>query len=64
MVNDKPQNDNSRQVEWVELIPLAPLLENPDPDFDVVAERRSKDMPGWIEQATDGNRPAPPANST
>lgn len=58
MVGDEPQNDNSQPVESVESIPLATLLENPDPDFDVVVERRSRDMPGRIERAINGNRPA------
>lgn len=60
MVNDEPQNDNSQQGESVESIPLVALLENPDPDFNVVVEKPSKDMPGRIEPATDENRPAPP----
>ena len=59
MLNDEPQNDNSQQSESVELIPLAPLLENPDPDFDVVVERRSKDRLDRIELATEENRRAP-----
>ena len=60
MVYDEPQNDNSQQGETVESIPLVALLENPDPDFDVVVTKRSKDIPGRIEPATDENRPAPP----
>ena len=60
MVNDEPQNDNSRQDESVESIPLATLLENPDPDFDVVVTKRSQHIPGRKERATDENRPAPP----
>ncbi len=59
MVNDEPQNDNSQQGESVESIPLVALLENPDPDFNVVVERRSQDVPGRIELGTDENRPAP-----
>ena len=60
MVNDKPQNDNSQQGESVESIPLADLLENPDPDFNVVVTQRSQDIPSRIELGTDENRPAPP----
>ena len=60
MVNDEPQNDNSQQGESVESITLASLLENPDPDFDVVVTQRSRNTPGRIELATDGDRPAPP----
>ena len=59
MVSDDPQNDNNQQHELVESIPLAPLLENPDPDFDVVVERRSRDLPGWVKRAADAIRPAP-----
>ena len=58
MRNDKPQNDNSPQVYSVELIPLAPLLENPDPDFDVVVPRGSKDAPRRIELAA-ADKPQP-----
>ena len=60
MVYDEPQNDNSQQDETVESIPLVALLENPDPDFNVVVEKRSQHIPGRIEPATDENRPAPP----
>ena len=60
MVYDEPQNDNSQQDETVESIPLVALLENPDPDFNVVVEKRSQHIPGRIERATDENRPAPP----
>ena len=60
MVNDEPKNNNIQQGETVESITLAALLENPDPDFDVVVARRSKDMPGRLERATDDNRAAPP----
>ncbi len=60
MVNDEPQDDNSQQGESVESITLASLLENPDPDFDVVVTQRSRDVPGRIELATNENRPAPP----
>ncbi len=41
MANEERQNDNSQQSESVEFIPLATLLENPDPDFDVVIPRRN-----------------------
>lgn len=60
MFIDDPQDNSSQQAESVELIPLAPLLENPDPDFDVVVEKRSRDFPGRIERSTDVNRPAAP----
>ena len=60
MVNDEPQNDSSQQVESVESLSLAALLENPDPDFDVVVTQRSQHVPSRIERATDENRPAPP----
>ncbi|MDE2748569.1 MAG: hypothetical protein OXI34_06370 [Chloroflexota bacterium] len=60
MVNDEPQKDTSQQGEFVESITLASLLENPDPDFNVVVEKRSRDVLGRIEQATEGNRPLPP----
>lgn len=60
MVNDEPQNNNKQQTESVEFIPLAPLLENPDPDFDVVVVKRSKDLPGRIEYSTGESSPAPP----
>lgn len=60
MVNDEPQNDNSQQGETVESITLASLLENPDPDFDVVVAQRSQEVPNRIERATDENLPAPP----
>ena len=60
MVNDETQNDNGQQSELVESIPLATLLENPDPDFDVIVEKRSKDYGSQIERAIDENRPAPP----
>ena len=57
MVNDEPSNNNSEQAESIELIPLAPLLENPDPDFDVVVTKGSHDISGRIELATDDARP-------
>lgn len=60
MLSDEPQNNNSQQGESVEFIPLAPLLENPDPDFDVVVNRRVKDKPGWLERAKEAIRPTPP----
>ena len=60
MVNDEPQDDSSQQGEFVESITLASLLENPDPDFDVVVERRSRDMPERIERGIDRSRPVPP----
>ena len=61
MVDDEPQNDSGQQSEWVESIPLATLLENPDPDFDVVVEKRSNDIPGRTEYGTDGTPRRPPA---
>ena len=64
MVNDETQNDNGQQSELVESIPLATLLENPDPDFDVIVEKRSKDHGSQIERARDENRPAPPSPKT
>ena len=60
MVSDEPQNNNSHQGESVESITLASLLENPDPDFDVVVKRRVKDKPGWLERAKEAIRPSPP----
>ncbi|MDE2777649.1 MAG: hypothetical protein OXI77_17110 [Chloroflexota bacterium] len=60
MVIDEPQNDSSQQGEFVESITLASLLENPDPDFDVVVAKFSKEMPGGIERAPGETRPAPP----
>ena len=60
MVNNEPQNDSSQQGESVESLSLAPLLEDPDPDFDVVVARRSRDMFGRIERAINGDGPAPP----
>ncbi len=59
MVNDDPKNDNSQQADTVELIPLAPLVENPDPDFDVVVERRGRNFRSWFKRVADGVRPAP-----
>lgn len=58
MINDEPQNNSSQQAESVELIPLAPLLENPDPDFDVVVEKRSRHILGRREPAAVESRPA------
>jgi hypothetical protein len=60
LVNDELQNNNSQQGETVESITLASLLENPDPDFDVVVAQRSREALNRIERATDENRPAPP----
>ncbi len=59
MRSDEPQNNNSQQGESVEFVPLAPLLENPDPDFDVVVAQRNREAPGRIEPAKEENRPAP-----
>ena len=58
MAVDKLQNYNSQTGELVQSISLVDLLENPDPDFDVVVERRSRDMRGWIKRAADAIRPA------
>ncbi len=60
MVDDEPQNNNSQQDETVESITLASLLENPDPDFDVVVTLRSRNAPGRLERAKEAIRPAPP----
>lgn len=60
MRSDEPQNGNSQQDESVESISLVALLENPDPDFDVVVDRRSADIRGRIKRAFDELRPAPP----
>ena len=60
MLSDEAQNNNSQQGESVEFIPLAPLLENPDPDFDVVVKRPVKDRPGWLERVIEVIRPTPP----
>ena len=57
MNNDEPQNDNNEQAETVELIPLAPLLEDPDPDFDVVIERRGRDFLSRFKRATAHSAP-------
>ncbi len=62
MFNDEPQNDNSQQGETVESITLASLLENPDPDFDVVVTQRSSVLPRRIELATD-DKPPPPSKT-
>ena len=55
-----PQNDNNQQSEAVESILLASLLENPDPDFDVVVAQRSKNVPRRVELAEQDAPPAPP----
>jgi len=60
LVNDEPKNNNSQQGETVESITLAALLENPDPDFDVVVARRGNGHAGRLERATDDKRAAPP----
>ena len=62
MLSYEPRNNNSQQAESVELIPLAPLLENADPDFDVVVERRNASIRGRIKRAIDELRPSPPPN--
>ena len=60
MVNNAPQNNISQQDESEESISLVALLENPDPDFDVVVEKRGADVRGRIRRAIDELRPAPP----
>lgn len=60
MVSDEPQHDNNQHSELVELIPLKPLLENPDPDFDVVITERSQFLPSLFKRRTVKNRPAAP----
>lgn len=57
MHSDKRQNDNNQQGETVESITLASLLENPDPDFDVVVTQRSSVLPRRLERATEANPP-------
>ena len=60
MVNDEPQHDNNQEGELVELIPLKPLIEDPDPDFDVVITERSQFFPSLFKRRRDKSRPAAP----